>query len=286
MLLVTIAVCCYAPSHAMTIRDPAQLSANAVVIDLEDVDTGGNLLTSLPNPASFGGVSFFSLTGSLSVFDITISGWAADGTEVASKTLFPGGEPDSAIAVTFATPVSEVLIGWGDPNFPGNGLRAYDADGTLLEEALVEIGQPGGGHATWIGFKRSTADIARVIIQPDQSLPSGDDYVIDNIHFNTAIPDDDNDSVSDAEDICPGTVIPDNVEAEYLRVNHFALTNQDFVFDTRSPNGRGSNETYTLTDTAGCSCAQIVEALALGTGHVKFGCSPGAMKEWIRLLRR
>jgi hypothetical protein len=78
----------------------------------------------------------------------------------------------------------------------------------LLEEAAVVLGSPGGGHAAWIGFKRSVADIVRILVQPDQSSPSGDDYVIDNIHYNTAIPDDDNDSVSDAEDLCPDTVIP------------------------------------------------------------------------------
>lgn len=131
-------------------------------------------------------MTFTSITGTLSVFDITVSGsWGADGTEVASKTLFPGGEPDSAIRITFANPVSQILLGWGDPNFAGNFIKAYDVNGNLLEQASVELGPPGGGHAAWIGFKRARPDIASVLVQPDQSLPNGDDYVIDNIRYST-----------------------------------------------------------------------------------------------------
>jgi hypothetical protein len=271
--------------YGMTITDPSQLSPNPTIIDFEDVNTGGNLVTILPNPVTFGDVMFTSLTGTLSVFDISLAGWTADGTEVASKTLFPGGEPDSAISIIFANPIAEFLLGWGDPNFPGNVLRAYDANGNLLEEAAVALGPPGGGHAAWVGFRRSTADIARIIVQPDQSLPSGDDYVIDNIHYNTAAsPDGDNDSVSDAEDICPGTVIPEPVPTERLGVNHLALTNDDAIFDTTPPKGGEPREVFTLADTAGCSCAQLIEALGLGKGHTKFGCSSGAMREWIEMV--
>lgn len=174
--------------YGITISDPGQLSPNPTIIDFEDVDTGGNLVTTFSNPLTFGDVTFTSLTGTLSVFDISLAGWPADGTEVASKTLFPGGEPDSAISITFTNPISEFLLGWGDPNFSGNVLRAYDANGNLLEEAAVALGPPGEGDAAWIGFRRSAAEITRIVVQPDQSLPSGDDYVIDNIHVVVSVP--------------------------------------------------------------------------------------------------
>jgi hypothetical protein len=203
---------------------------------------------------------------------------------VASKTLFPGGEPDSATSITFANPVAEFLLGWGDPNFPGDVLRAYDANGNLLEEAAVALGPIGGVHAAWIGFKRSTADIARIIVQPDQSFPSGDDYVIDNIHYQTAVRDEDNDSVSDAEDVCPGTVIPELVPTVQLGVNRYALMDDDAIFDTIPPQGKKPGQVFTVADTAGCSCAQIIEALGLGEGDTKFGCSSSAMREWIEMV--
>jgi hypothetical protein len=263
--------------YGMPITDPSQLSPNPTIIDFENLG-----LTFTPNPLVLGDVTFTSLTGALSLFDI--SHWPANGTEVESTTLFPGGEPDSAISITFAHPVAEFLLGWGDPNFSGNVLRAYDAYGNLLEEAAVELGPIGGVHAAWIGFKRPTADIMMIIVQPDQSFSSGDDYVIDNIHYNTAVPDDDNDSVSDAEDICPGTVIPEAVPTEQLGVNRFALTDGDTIFDTIPPKGKGPRKVFTLADKAGCSCAQIIEALGLGKGHTKFGCSSSAMQEWIEMV--
>ena len=49
-------------------------------------------------------------------------------------------------------------------------------------------------------------------------------------------------------------------------MNHFALTDDDAIFDTTPPKGEGPRTVFTLADTAGCSCAQIVEALGLGEG--------------------
>jgi hypothetical protein len=53
--------------------------------------------------------------------------------------MFPGGESDLAIAIEFANPISEFLLGWGDPDFEGNVLQAFDAGGQLLEEGAIEI---------------------------------------------------------------------------------------------------------------------------------------------------
>lgn len=36
--------------------------------------------------------------------------------------------------------------------------------------------------------------------------------------------------------------------------------------------------------TGGCSCAQIIEALHLGLGHERYGCSLGAMEGWTQLV--
>ena len=114
--------------------------------------------------------------------------WPANGTAIGGHALFPSAsEPDSAIELTFVEPVSEVLLGWGDPNFDGNVLQAFNSDGAFLEEGQVELGPVGGVHAAWIGFKRPVADISRIVVQPDQSTPLGDDYVIDNIHFNANV---------------------------------------------------------------------------------------------------
>lgn len=91
--------------------------------------------------------------------------------------------------------------------------------------------------------------------------------------------DSDGDGVNDSADACPDTV-PDS-PTRRLGTNRFADLDGDGVFETTRPNGQGPNKSYTVADTAGCSCAQIIEASDLGRGHEKFGCSISAMDEWV-----
>jgi len=93
--------------------------------------------------------------------------------------------------------------------------------------------------------------------------------------------DTDGDGVDDAIDICPNTAIPEAVPTLRLGVNRFALIDGDTAFDTTSPKGNGPQASFTLADTAGCSCEQIIEALELGKGHTKFGCSISGMEDFI-----
>ena len=173
-LLIFVGVANGAP-----VTDPSALAPGAMLIDFEQFAAGQAFGPSL----TIGSVTFTSVTAELSILDVAASGWAANGTEVAGKTLFPGGEPDSAIAISFANPVAQFLLGWGDPTFAGNILRAYDAGGNLLEETAVPFDS--GNTAAWVGFVRPTNDIAKIVVQPVQPLPSGDDYVIDNILYRT-----------------------------------------------------------------------------------------------------
>jgi hypothetical protein len=96
----------------------------------------------------------------------------------------------------------------------------------------------------------------------------------------------DGDGVLDAADACPGTVIPEAVPSVTLGVNRFALTGSDGVFHTTSPSGAGPRKAFTIEETAGCGCEQIITGLGLGAGHRKFGCSISAMEDWIGLLAR
>lgn len=93
--------------------------------------------------------------------------------------------------------------------------------------------------------------------------------------------DEDADGVCGDVDVCAGTVVPEDVPTVRLNVNHFADVDGDGVFDTTSPKGKGPERSYTLEDTAGCSCSQIIDALGLGQGHRKHGCSIGVMDQWV-----
>lgn len=98
--------------------------------------------------------------------------------------------------------------------------------------------------------------------------------------------DTDGDGVLDQFDVCAGTVIPESVPTVELKPNRYALVDNDFIFDTTPPpgGGGGPGDVFTTTDTGGCSCEQIIVALGLGQGHVKFGCSVGVMRNWVNLV--
>ncbi len=98
--------------------------------------------------------------------------------------------------------------------------------------------------------------------------------------------DSDADGIPDDQDLCAGTSIPEGVPTEGLGVNRWALVDGDGIFDTTPPSGGGSGPGYffTIEDTRGCSCEQIIVNLGLGEGHRKHGCSNGAMLNWVDLV--
>jgi predicted extracellular nuclease len=92
--------------------------------------------------------------------------------------------------------------------------------------------------------------------------------------------DSDADGVPDDADVCPGTAIPETAPSAGLNPSHWVLLDGDTTFDTPG----GSPTPFTLAQTAGCSCEQIIAAMGLGKGHAKHGCSTGALEDWIESL--
>lgn len=100
-------------------------------------------------------------------------------------------------------------------------------------------------------------------------------------------PDDDGDGIDDGDDACSETAASDSdagVPSRYLGTNRWADVDGDGVFDTIKPRGNGPQLSFDMYDTAGCSCAQIIEELDLGKGHTKFGCSISAMEDWSAII--
>ncbi len=93
----------------------------------------------------------------------------------------------------------------------------------------------------------------------------------------------DGDGICGDVDVCPGTTLPEDVPTIKLGVNRWADVDGDGVFDTTPSKGKGPQLSFTIEDTAGCSCSQIIDALDLGRGHEKFGCSISAMQDWLAL---
>ena len=99
--------------------------------------------------------------------------------------------------------------------------------------------------------------------------------VAGNLMFTCRPPlDSDQDGVPDDVDECPGTVLPDLPTMQPGRHRYLANTSGAFEVD-------GQLSGWTLTDTRGCSAAQIIEALGLGDGHLRFGISQGELTAWI-----
>jgi hypothetical protein len=139
---------------------------------------------------------------------------------------------------------------------PGSPLAASDHDGFVLFLAGDADGDGAGDDV----------DNCPGVPNPDQA-------------------DGDGDGLGDACDACPvGTVIPEGAPTVKLQPNHYALVDGDTTFDTVAPgkgNGGPQPPVFTLDDTRGCSCEQIVEALGLGAGQLMHGCSLGTMEDWV-----
>ena len=114
---------------------------------------------------------------------------------------------------------------------------------------------------------------------------SGAQVVVENDAFVECISvDEDGDGVLDDDDLCPGTAVPEAVvPSRRLGTNRWALVDDNAIFDTKAPKGKGPRRSYSTEDTAGCSCEQIIENLGLGKGHAKFGCSISAMDDWVAI---
>jgi len=147
-----------------------------------------------------------------------------------------------------------------------------------LDDILIASQGSGGVNTVFFGIITDNPFTEFSLINTGIS----DGWGVDQIMLGQITePDSDNDGILDALDRCPDTVIPEAVPTRRLGVNRFALEDGDTTFDTTPPKGIGPQASFTLVDTAGCSCEQIVDALGLGQGHTKFGCSISAMEDFI-----
>jgi hypothetical protein len=93
--------------------------------------------------------------------------------------------------------------------------------------------------------------------------------------------DQDVDGVCGDVDVCSGTTLPEGVPTVALGVNRFADIDGDGVFNTLSPSRRAPKWVFTIAETAGCSCEQIITELGLGKGLRKYGCPLDTLQTWI-----
>jgi predicted extracellular nuclease len=158
-------------------------------------------------------------------------------------------------------------------NFGGNA--------QVLDHVMTSQGF--GPLVTGLEFARGNADAARILVgddgtEADLTVRASDHDGLVLYFFR----DEDKDGVGDDADACPATMLPEGAGSAGLGVNRFADTDGDGVFNTVLPEGNGPQRSFDIFDTAGCSCEQIIDEVGLGKGHTKFGCSIGAMDNWVQ----
>jgi len=183
---------------------------------------------------------------------------------------------------------TEVCVDLVDPNFTNQvlGLPAanrysfnFEGSSQVLDHALTSIATD--PFVRGFEFARGNADVPNSLINEETTVLRSSDH--DGLVLFLA-KDSDQDGVLDDADFCPDTLIPEGVPTRELGTNRFALTDGDFIFDTTASKGKGPGRSYSTADTAGCSCEQIIDAQGLDDGHSKFGCSIGAMDDWVSFV--
>jgi hypothetical protein len=218
----------------------------------------------------------------------TAGSWAVacDGTCVPSA----GGNSEYAPSPpwTFWAPAGGVQLTVTDVWNSGDIFEVFDFGVSLGTTSSVTTGHLCGSDPAICVLDPLMSSAVFVLGPGNHSItikPTASPYNIGAAYFRIdtgpTLPDDDGDGVWNGDDLCADTSIPDGVPTTSLGINRWALVDGDGYFDTALPPGTGPEHSYSILDTAGCSCEQIIAEMGLGAGHTKNGCSASAMDTWI-----
>jgi hypothetical protein len=123
------------------------------------------------------------------------------------------------------------------------------------------------------------------------------DDIVDEVGCSNAQVDADSDGVCDIDaasggpamcagiDQCPGTVIPEAVPTAKLGWYRWTLDNPDGTFTQRRRRNWGPSYNFTVQDTRGCSCEQIIDEIGYRGWfrdiNRQYGCSTWIILRWI-----
>jgi TolB protein len=148
------------------------------------------------------------------------------------------------------------------------------------EDDLVPDFSPDGTKIAFTSFRDGNAEIYVMNAADGSNQIRLTNNSGDNLSPSWGVsPDTDGDGVIDDDDVCPGTVLPEDQPTRGLKKNRFIANGDgDFV------DGNGTLAGISVADTGGCSGSQIITAAGLGNGHSKFGISRSALLDWIATL--
>ncbi len=175
------------------------------------------------------------------------------------------GSTGESLAVTITARNTEFEAGVTSADF-GTDIEILDVEVLSPEETRVSVVISPDAE---IGFR-------------DISLITGEEIAVrlNGFFVLEGDQDQDDDGVADDIDLCSDTLVPESVPSVRLGFLRWALVDGDDQFDTRTFGSRPSILNFSLLQTRGCSCEQIIERLNLSQSHRKFGCSTAAMFLW------
>lgn len=97
----------------------------------------------------------------------------------------------------------------------------------------------------------------------------------------------DDDGVADTVDLCLNSII-DKPTKDWGTNRYLWLDGGSHVFTVLTQTGEKVDAEYTMAQTGGCSCADIlgVKGGSDSSGQYKLGCSNGVIQGWINKLNR
>lgn len=229
-----------------------------------------------------------------------LSGWSAVYNWKSSNTTLDGNVMTNIQTTT--APMGSTVNGWGGWN---EGDCSRSATGMqILNNTITSIAVEhavffGGYCSGWIDNSNLYID-GNTIVSPacgvafwqsggtnkvmtcnnTVTAPWGGVCVWSSTYDGPYGRDSDGDGVKDCDEptVCWGTST--DVPSEELGTNRWIWDGSDWV--TKSPKGKGPEKDFTMEQTRGCSCFQILATYDEPMeGHYKFGCSQSVLEEFI-----
>jgi len=292
-----------APSAIMVIKDDVTIEG----FTISSTYIGDPGQTGHPNSAGvmIGGVkagdTVVDGVDGTAIRNCVISGWSAVYNWKSSNTTLEGNVMTNIQTTT--APMGSTVNGWGGWN---EGDCSRSATGMrILNNAITSIAVEhavflGGYCNGWIDNSDLYID-GNTIVSPacgvtlwqsggsnkvmtcnnTVTAPWGGICVWDSTYVGPFGLDSDGDGVMDCDEptLCWDTVA-DPVPLEELGTNRWIWDGSDWV--TNSPKGKGPEVDFTMEQTHGCSCFQILATYDDPMeGHYKFGCSQSVLEEFI-----
>ena len=180
------------------------------------------------------------------------------------------GKPDPAGALLPATDEISQDLTNQTFNMPTDQRYSFVFDGTAqsLDHAITS--QALDAHVRGAEHARGNADAPFVLANDGTTALRSSDHDGTVLFLMTDL---DADGVPDNVDACADTKIPEGVPTRKLNPNHYALVDGDGLFDTAAPPGRsGRMPSFSIADTRGCSCEQILDRVGTAeAGERSFG---------------